>query len=123
MKRKGIFARRHAGMTGGIDVASGSGETNKSLAIQGRINVSSSDEMRTTLAEALNAKPASLSIDLSGVSYIDTSGVATLIEAARIARQQGTQLLLKGMHDQPLYFFDITHLGQLFEIAPQEASK
>jgi len=61
-------------------------------------------------------------VDLSGVSYIDTSGLATLVEAVRIARKQGTRLILGGIHDQPRYFFEITHLDRLFDIAGQEAS-
>lgn len=81
----------------------------ETVATQRRITVSNSGEMRTTLANALRTKPASLSLDLSGVSYLDTSGLATLIEAVRIARNQGTRLILNGMHDQPRYFFEITH--------------
>jgi anti-anti-sigma factor len=93
----------------------------RTVAVQGRITVSNSAEMRTTLANALGTKPATVSLDLSGVSYLDTSGLATLIEAGGIARNQGTRLILSGMHDQPRYFFEITHLDRLFEIAGQEA--
>ncbi len=93
------------------------------VAIHGRITIENSGEMRTALANALRAKPASLSVDLSGVSYIDTSGLATLVEAARIARKQGTRLILSGIHDQPRYLFEITHLDRLFDMAGQEASK
>jgi anti-sigma B factor antagonist len=92
------------------------------VAIQGRITVENSGEMRTVLANALATKPAEVSVDLSGVSYIDTSGLATLVEAARIAREQGTRLILSGIHDQPRYFFEITHLDRLFDIAGREAS-
>ena len=60
----------------------------ESVAIQGRITVENSGEMRTALANALRTKPATVSVDLSGVSYMDTSGLATLVEAARIAREQ-----------------------------------
>ena len=108
-------------MSGEIDIVSGGAEMDKSVAIQGRITVSNSGEMRTALANALRTRPASLSLDLSGVSYLDTSGLATLIEAVRIARNQGTRLILNGMHDQPRYFFEITHLDRLFDIAGQEA--
>ncbi|MGA7547756.1 MAG: STAS domain-containing protein [Candidatus Sulfotelmatobacter sp.] len=94
----------------------------ESVAIQGRITVENSGEMRTALANALRTKPATVSVDLSGVSYMDTSGLATLVEAARIAREQGTRLILGGIHDQPRYFFEITHLDRLFDIAGQEAS-
>ena len=109
-------------MSAGIDIVSGGTEMDKTVAVQGRITVSNSAEMRTALADALRTKPASVSLDLSGVSYLDTSGLATLIEAVGIARNQGTRLILSGMHDQPRYFFEITHLDRLFEIAGQEAS-
>ena len=93
-----------------------------SVSIRGRITVENSGEMRTALANALRTKPASLSVDLSGVSYIDTSGLATLVEVNRIARRQGTRLILGGIHDQPRYLFEITHLDRLFDMAGQEAS-
>jgi anti-sigma B factor antagonist len=93
----------------------------RTIAVQGRITASNSAEMRTALANALGTKPATVSLDLSGVSYLDTSALATLIEAARIARNQRTRLILSGMHDQPRYFFEITHLDRLFEIAGREA--
>ena len=93
-----------------------------SVAIQGRITVENSGEMRETLSKALRAKPAKLSVDFSGVSYIDTSGLATLVEADRIAHKQGTRLILGGIHDQPRYLLEITHLDRLFEIAGQEAA-
>lgn len=94
-----------------------------SVAIQGRITIETSGEMRKALVNALRPKPANLSVDLSGVSYIDTSGLATLVEAARIARQQGTRMALGGLHDQPRYVFDLTHLDRLFEMAGQESGK
>ena len=37
-----------------------------SVAVHGRITIENSGEMRTALANALRAKPASLSVDLSG---------------------------------------------------------
>ena len=77
--------------------------------------------MRRTLADALRAKPVNLSVDLSDVSYIDTSGLATLVEALRIARRQGTRLILDGIHDQPLDLLEITHFNRLFDMAGQEA--
>lgn len=93
------------------------------VAIQGRVTIENSGQMRTTLANALRSKPASLSVDLSGVSYIDTSALATLVEADRIAHKQGTRLILSGLQDQPRYLFEITHLDRLFDMAGPEATK
>jgi anti-sigma B factor antagonist len=90
------------------------------VSIQGRINVDNSGEMRRTLSDALRLRPASLTVDLSGVTYIDTSGLATLVEAARIARKQGARLVLCGIQGQARYFLEITCLDQLFEIAGEK---
>jgi len=94
-----------------------------SVAIRGRVTIFNSGDMRSALTSALHKKPAKLTVDLSEVSYIDTSGLATLVEAGRIARKQDTRLILGGIHDQPRYLLEITHLDQLFDIAEQEASK
>jgi anti-sigma B factor antagonist len=77
------------------------GDKPRGVSIEGRINIDTSGEMRRTIAEALRAMPTAVALDLSGVSYIDTSGLATLLEASRIARQQGTRLVLHGLHGQP----------------------
>ena len=120
---RGKFGPRKATyMSGGIGVVSGGAGTDKSVAIHGRITVANSGEMRAALATALRTKPAKVSVDLSDASYIDTSGLATLIEAARIARGQGTRMILRGIHDQPRYFLEISHLDRLFDIAAQEAA-
>jgi anti-sigma B factor antagonist len=98
-----------------------SGGTAESVTIHGRVTIGNSGEMRRTLSEVLRARPAAVSVDLSDVSYIDTSGLATLVEAVRIARRQGTRLTLGGMLDQPRYLFEITHLDRLFEMDEPEA--
>jgi anti-anti-sigma factor len=64
------------------------------VAIEGRITVNNSDEMRRKLLAALRSRPAQVIVDLSQTTYMDLSGLATLLEAVRIARKQGTQLLL-----------------------------
>jgi anti-sigma B factor antagonist len=83
--------------------------------------VENSGELRATLSCALRRKPPDLAVDLSDVFYMDTSGVATLVEAARTARKQGTRLTLKGLHDQPRCLFEMARLDRLFD-GPAEAS-
>jgi anti-sigma B factor antagonist len=89
------------------------------VAIEGRITVDNSPDMRTRLALALKSQPTELAVDLSRVTYIDTSGLATLVEASRIARQQGTRLVLTGIQGQIHYLFEVSHLDQLFDIAAE----
>ena len=102
------------------------GEEPHSVSIEGRVNIDTSGDMRRTIANALRSMPPAVMLDLSGVSFIDTSGVATLLEASRIARQQGTRLVLHGLHGQPrelLHFSQIDNLLDIAEpatIAPQD---
>ena len=92
------------------------------VAFHGRITVENSGEMRSALSKALGDKPPVVHVNLTDVSYIDTSGVATLVEAARIARKQGNRMILEGLHDQPRYLLEITHLDHLFDIAGQDVA-
>ena len=81
----------------------------------GRIDVDSSPAVRDRLLALLNARhPASLTIDLSGVTHIDSSGVATLIEALKVARGQKTEMRLQGIEDRLLRLFEITGILSLF---------
>ena len=86
------------------------------VSMQGRITIDSADQMRRRLADALRTHPAMVAVDLSDVPYMDTSGLATLMEAMRTARQQGTRLVLSGIQQQPGYLLKVTELDHLFEI-------
>lgn len=92
------------------------------LAFQGRITVDNSDEVRRALLAALHSRPAQLTVDLSQATYMDSSGLATLLEAVRLARHQRTRLVLAGVSGQPRCLFEVGHLRLLFEFAPQETS-
>ena len=90
---------------------------NDIVAIHGRVTVDNSGEMRAALRSALRKMPAELRVDLSGLSYTDTSGLATLVETFRTANKQATRLVLVGIHGQPQYLLEITRLDRLFEMA------
>jgi anti-sigma B factor antagonist len=86
------------------------------VSLQGRITIGNANVMRSTLADALRPRPSQLTVDLSGVTYMDTSGLATLMEAKRIALQQSTRLVLSSLQEQPRYLFRVTDLDHVFEI-------
>lgn len=86
------------------------------VSLQGRMIVSNVNEMRRTLADALRLQPKELTVDLSDVTYMDTSGLATLMEAMRSARQQGTRLVLGSIQAQPRYLLKVTDLDHVFGV-------
>jgi anti-sigma B factor antagonist len=59
--------------------------------------------------------PEAVIVDLTDVSYIDGSGIATLIEGLKIARQRQTTLCLQGLQGRLLHFFQVTGISALFE--------
>src|SRR5258705_8773219 len=83
----------------------------------GRINVDSSPDLRDCLLAILSAKPLprAITVDLAGVSYIETSGIATLIEALRIARHHRTIFCLQGLSGSVLRLLEVTGVLALFE--------
>ena len=83
--------------------------------LKGRIDIESSPAVRDQLIALLHAPhPGTVSIDLSGVTHIDSSGVATLIEALKIARNCKTELRLQGLHDRLHHLFEATGILSLF---------
>jgi anti-sigma B factor antagonist len=86
------------------------------VAPEGDIDLSRSPTLRTTLRDAQAKKPQRLVVDLSAVDYMDSSGVATLVEALQIARRNQTRMVLCGMKDRVRSIFEIARLDTVFTI-------
>jgi len=84
--------------------------------MQSRVTVDNAVDMRLLLAEAIRSQGAQVIVDISPIAYMDTAGLATLLEALRIAHKQGKRLVLVGIQDQPLRLFGATELDHVFEI-------
>lgn len=89
---------------------------NQVISVSERFAVETSSVIRSSLRDALRLRPDSVIVDLSKVGYMDTSGIATLIEAMGIARRQGSRLILRGVQEQPRYFLKVTDLDRIFPI-------
>jgi anti-sigma B factor antagonist len=87
------------------------------LRLSGRVDVDSSPELRDRLRALLSEKelPQIIIVDLGDVSYIETSGIATLIEALRIARHHRINFRLQGLRGAALRLFQVTGVLALFE--------
>jgi len=83
--------------------------------LKGRIDIDFSPVLRDRLLVLLQGPfPKIVCIDLSAVTHIDSSGIATLIEMLKIARGQNTELRLQGLHDRLLGLFESTGILSLF---------
>lgn len=82
----------------------------------GDVDLTASPVLRQALKQVLQAKPARLIVDLSSVPYMDSSGVATLVEAMQIARKNGTRMMLCALQDKVRSIFEIARLDTVFTI-------
>ncbi len=86
------------------------------LETEGEITVFSSPELRGHIRAAA-AGADRLVIDLSGTPYVDSSGVATLVEGLQIVQAEGGTMVLAGMSDRVRGVFEIARLDTVFEVA------
>ncbi|MGC2324290.1 MAG: STAS domain-containing protein [Terriglobales bacterium] len=84
--------------------------------LNGRVNIDSSPGLRDRLLAILQGeRPEAVTVDLSEVPYIDLSGIATLIEALKVARNHETTLHLAGLQERLLHVLEVTGVLSLFE--------
>jgi anti-sigma B factor antagonist len=82
----------------------------------GDVDLAGSPTLRVELRKVQGSTPARLVIDLAGVPYMDSSGVATLVEAMQVARRSSTRLVLCGLQDKVRSIFEIARLDTVFTI-------
>lgn len=83
----------------------------------GDIGTHEAPALRQAIREAMDKRPSKIIVDLTGVPYMATAGLATLVEAMNLTRKAGSTLVLAGMHERVKAVFDISRLTSLFKIA------
>jgi anti-sigma B factor antagonist len=90
----------------------------KIVPLEGEIDLHVSPRITSTLNAAVKAKPRNLVIDMENVSYIDSSGLAVLIEAMQKVEKYGGKFALAGLQENVKPIFEIARLDQVFQIYP-----
>jgi anti-sigma B factor antagonist len=91
------------------------------LDISGNIDMSNSPLMRTALLREIQERTAArVVVNMSDVGYIDSSGVASLIEGLKAARDSGLRFVLFGLSESAREVLKISRLLRLFEIYDSE---
>jgi anti-sigma B factor antagonist len=89
--------------------------------VSGDIDLANSPEMRRALLNEVREKrmPRVL-LNLSDVRYIDSSGVASLIESLKAARDIGSRFILFGLSGPAREVLQLSRLLKVFEIYDTE---
>jgi len=81
----------------------------------GEIDLSNSHELRKTILAALKSVTR-VEVDLSGVNYIDSSGIASLVEGLQFAKSKSKEFLLSNLSTQVRAIMELARLDKVFTI-------
>ena len=101
-----------------LDIKVDRGDDRAFVRLRGRLGIDSSPTLRDLLLAILQKQGAkTIIVDLTEVSFIDAAGIATLLEALKLARNRQVTLCLKGLQGRMARLFEVTGLQAVFETA------
>ena len=100
----------------GVEQVSGNGAV--TVKISGDIDLATADKVGDALAAALGSS-ANVRVDLSGVTFLDSTGIRALVQAYRLASSKGGSLHVFGAKHWVAKVLDVTGVGPLLS-APAE---
>jgi len=86
------------------------------IRVAGEIDMFTSPELRDVLLPCFKPSTPGIVVDLSGVSFMDSSGIATLVEGLQWSRKQGRKFILTGLGTTVFNALSLTKLDSVFSI-------
>ncbi|HIC92873.1 MAG TPA: anti-sigma factor antagonist [Anaerolineae bacterium] len=86
------------------------------VAVEGEIDVETSPQLRERFDELLAEGEHNFVIDLTGVDFIDSSGLAAFVRLFKRVRIGEGDVKLCGLRPEILKIFELTRLNRVFDI-------
>ncbi|MDR3585013.1 MAG: STAS domain-containing protein [Desulfosporosinus sp.] len=86
------------------------------ISLYDKIYVSQASLLRDDLLEIIDQGVTGLRIDLSGLTYIDSSGLGTLVTINKRVKEKNGRLVLTGAQGLPLELIKRTRLDRVFNV-------
>lgn len=86
------------------------------IELAGEIDLDSSPEVRKTILAETKKKHPKIFIDLSQVTYMDSSGIATLVEGLQYCNQYKGKFVIVGLGPGVREVFELSRLDKVFTI-------
>src|SRR5919198_191463 len=93
-------------------------ESSNVVLLEGQIDLHVSPKVAESLAALIQHELARIVVDLSGVTYIDSSGLAVLINGAQSVETYGGKLMLAGVQPDVQSILEVAGLSQFFLVYP-----
>jgi len=88
--------------------------------ITGDVDLYSSPQVRKTIIDFIKQKKHPLLINLKGVTYMDSSGVATLVEGLQRVKEYNGKLCIYNLQGAVRDVFELSRLDKVFQIFENE---
>jgi anti-sigma B factor antagonist len=89
-------------------------EDGTKIAIAGELDSVTAPEVRETFDEIVESQPARVTLDLTSLRLIDSSGVGAIVSLFKRVRAQGGQFVVLGVRGQPRAIFRVLKLDRVF---------
>lgn len=86
--------------------------------VEGEIDMFTSPNLRDTLLPYFKPSTPAVIVDLSKVSFMDSSGIATLVEGLQWSKKEDRQFILAGLGETVFNALSLTKLDNVFSIEP-----
>jgi anti-sigma B factor antagonist len=87
---------------------------NQVISVVGELDIATTEQAYAYISEVIDSWPTPVSVDLSGLTFCDASGLGVLAKIARHARQAGRQLKLTSVRPPQLKIMRLTGLDGVF---------
>ena len=84
------------------------------VSVTGELDIATAEQAYSYISEVIDGRPAPVTVDLSGLTFCDASGLGALARIARHARQAGRQLKLTSARPSLMKIMRITGLDRAF---------
>jgi anti-sigma B factor antagonist len=86
------------------------------LAIEGTLDAVTSPELRTLVDDLVNESRKEVTLELSSLRLIDSSGVGVIVSLFKRVRAYGGNVRIVGLRDQPRAIFRLLRLDRVFPV-------
>ena len=99
-----------------MDVSRSERDDGVLLQLKGNVDIYTSPELRGELKVSLDQRASKIVVDLAEVTFVDSSGLATLIEALQKVKGYDGKLVLCGLTVPVRGVFELSNLDSIFDI-------
>ncbi|MCF6139347.1 STAS domain-containing protein [Pseudalkalibacillus berkeleyi] len=95
-----------------------SNQNTDKLLLNGEVDAYTAPKLKETLIGLTQKEGHKVIVNLSGVDYMDSTGLGVFVGALKSSQQSGSTLILTGMTERVQRLFEITGLTEVMNIEP-----